>query len=69
MSSYLVYDDVEALFTMIRVEVEIHLDTGIMRWEEDIDGITGSLPGSLPRLQRCLGVMIHTDQETTMVPL
>ena len=70
MTSYNVCEDVKSLFTMIRVEtLEMLLDTVIARWEEDINGITGSLPGSLPRRRQCRGGMIRTDLETTMVPL
>jgi len=70
MTSYNVCEDVKTLFMMIRVEaLEILLDTVIARCEEDIDGITGSLPRSLPRRRQCRGGMIRTDLETTMVPL
>jgi hypothetical protein len=66
MTSYNVCEDVKTLFMKIRVEaLEIHLDTAIARWEEDI----GSLPGSLLRRQQCRGGMIRTDLETTMAPL
>lgn len=70
ITSYPVCEDVKAMFTMIRDDrLEIILDTVITRWEADIDGITGSLPASLPRRPRYLGGMIHTDQEITMVQL
>ena len=70
MTSYNVCEDVQTLFMMIRVETfEIILDTVIATWGEDIDGITGSLPGSLPRRRKCRGRMIRTDLETTMAPL
>jgi hypothetical protein len=70
MSSYPACEDVKAVCTMTRVDrLEIHLDTVIMIWEEDIDGITGSLPGYPPHRRQCLGGRIRTDPESTMVPL